>query len=292
MTFNDNADISGGRAGRRGRTGLILGGGGGGLLVVGLIILSQVLGVDLTPLAGGDGAGTGGSSVESIDNCTTGAQANADLDCRMKGAAAALDAYWEGEAPAVGVQYTSPDFALFTGQTSTGCGAATSATGPFYCPADSILYVDTGFFDDLRSQYGSSGGPLPQLYVVAHEWGHHIQKLAGSLSEQSGDTGPGSESVRTELQADCFAGAWVGSASTTPDENGVPFLKPVTDAQLADALSAASAVGDDRIQAQSGQVRPETWTHGSSDQRQRWFLAGYRSGATACDTFSPSTSSL
>jgi predicted metalloprotease len=289
MTFNDNADISGGKVGRRGRTGLILGGGGGGLLVVGLIILSQVLGVDLTPLAG-DGSGAE-PSAENIQ-CDTGAQANADLDCRMKGAAAALDTYWVDEAPSLGVQYTSPQFALFTDQTSTGCGAATSATGPFYCPADQILYVDTGFFDDLRTQYGSSGGPLAEMYVVAHEWGHHIQNLGGVLKNQSQATGPGSESIRIELQADCFAGAWVGAASTTKDENGVPFLKPVTETQLKDALSAASAVGDDRIQAQSGVVNPETWTHGSSEQRQRWFLTGYRSGATGCDTFTPSTANL
>ncbi len=295
MTFNDNADISSGKVGRRGRTALIAGGGGGGLLVVGLIILSQVLGVDLTGLAGG-GAQQGSDSgvVESLDRCQSGEQANTDLDCRMKGAAAAIDTYWTDEVASIGVEYHSPKFALFSDATSTACGSASSATGPFYCPGDETLYVDTAFFDELRTRFGSSGGSLAQMYVVAHEWGHHIQKPGGALERaQDGGTGPASAGLRVELHADCFAGAWVGSASKTKDENGVPFLKPVSDQQIRDALSAASAVGDDRIQAASGGlVNPETWTHGSSEQRQRWFLNGYREGATACNTFSVGADTL
>lgn len=294
MTFNDNADISSGKVSRRGRNGAIIGGaGGGGLLIVGLVILSQVLGVDLTGLADvGTGADTGPS--DSLEQCATGADANADLDCRMKGAAAALDDYWSSEAPSIGVDYTAPaDFVLFTDGVSTGCGTASSATGPFYCPADQALYVDTAFFAELRDNFGSSGGPLAQMYVVAHEWGHHIQNLAGILEgTNDGDTGPGSATIRTELQADCFAGAWVGDAANSQDENGVTFLATPTQAELDDALSAAAAVGDDRIQSQYGQVNPESWTHGSSDQRQSWFMAGYNAGAGACDTFSPSTEQL
>lgn len=292
MTFNDNANIGDGKVSRRGRTGLVVGGGGGALLVVGLFIVSQLLGVDLTGLAGG---GTSDTPADNLTQCATGADANRDLDCRMKGAAAALDSYWVEEAPKVGIKsYTSPQFALFSGSTDTGCGTASSATGPFYCPADQILYVDTSFFDELKNTYGSSGGPLAQMYVVAHEWGHHIQKLAGILDRaNSSATGPASQSVRVELQADCFAGAWVGSASTVPDENGVPFLKSVSEGQIADALSAASAVGDDRIQsAGGGQVNRETWTHGSSEQRTRWFTTGFKGGATACDTFSPTAAKL
>jgi predicted metalloprotease len=213
----------------------------------------------------------------------------------MKGTAASLEQYWSQEMPALGGSYASPrDFILFSGQTSTGCGAASSASGPFYCPPDQTVYVDTGFYDQLRSQFGASGGPLAEMYVVAHEWGHHIQTIGGIMAAHpSKATGAASDSVRIELQADCFAGAWAGAASTTEDEKGVTYLEPITDAQIADALNAAAAVGDDHIQeASSGQVQPDTWTHGSSDQRQRWFTQGFQHGAETCDTFSVAGSSL
>ena len=294
MSFNDNANIGGGRVSRRGRnTGIAV--GGGGLLVVGLFLLSQLLGVDLTGLAGG---GTGGGQPtapdDSLSQCDTGADADANLDCRIKGAAASLDTYWADIMPTLGGQYQSTQVILFTGQTSTGCGDATSAVGPFYCPADQTIYADTAFYDDLTNRFGSSGGPLAQMYVIAHEWGHHIQNINGIMDGLDlRDTGPASDGVRLEVQADCFAGAWVGAASTITDENGVTFLEPVTQQQIADALSAASAVGDDRIQqATQGQVTPETWTHGSSEMRQRWFLAGYNGGPEACDTFGVSANEL
>jgi predicted metalloprotease len=289
MTFNDNADIGGGKTSRRGRTGLIVGGGGGGLLVIALFVISQLTGFNVNGLVDGVGSGGGNESVDTLGRCQTGADANANLDCRMKGAAASLDVYWNTEYPKLtGQAYASPQpLALFDGGTNTGCGAASSATGPFYCPPDQTMYVDTAFFSELRDRFGASGGPLAEMYVVAHEWGHHIQNLAGVISQSSdGDTGPGSNSIRIELQADCFAGAWAGAASSTKDESGTPFLKPITQAEIQDALSAASAVGDDRIQgAGGGQVRPDTWTHGSSEQRQKWFLAGFERGAESCDTF-------
>ncbi|MEN0083486.1 MAG: neutral zinc metallopeptidase [Leifsonia sp.] len=289
MTFDPNADISRGKVSRRGRTTGIAA-GGVGLGAVAVFLIAQLFGVDLSGLVGGGDAGgtqqigTGDQAV----SCQTGAEANASIDCRMQGAAASLDTYWSGELPQLGGSYSSPQFILFTDQANTGCGGATSAVGPFYCPPDRTLYVDTGFYDELRSRFGSSGGPLAEMYVVAHEWGHHIQNLAGIMEQhQSRETGPASDSVRTELQADCFAGSWAGAASTTTDGKGHRFLEPITDAQIADALSAAAAVGDDRIQkAATGRVNPEGWTHGSSDQRQRWFTTGYRQGAAACDTFS------
>lgn len=289
MTFDPNADISGGKVRRRGRTTGIAA-GGVGLGAVAIFLIAQLFGVDLSGLVGGgaDGGtqqiGTGDQAV----SCQTGAEANAGIDCRMQGAAASLDAYWSDELPQLGGAYSSPEFILFTDQTSTGCGGATSAVGPFYCPADRTLYIDTGFYDELRSRFGASGGPLAEMYVVAHEWGHHIQNLAGIMEQHSSrETGPTSDSVRTELQADCFAGSWAGAASSTTDGKGHRFLQPITDAQIADALSAAAAVGDDRIQqAATGRVSPEGWTHGSSEQRRRWFTTGYRQGAAACDTFS------
>ncbi|SDY62341.1 KPN_02809 family neutral zinc metallopeptidase [Herbiconiux ginsengi] len=284
MTFNDDSKLDSRKVSKRGRNVAI--GGGSAIVVVGLFILSQVLGVDLTGFAGGAGSGT--QTEETLD-CESGADANASTDCLMVGAANSLDVYWADTAPALGVQYRSPaDFVLFEQATSTGCGQASSATGPFYCPPDETIYVDTSFFDELRSRFGASGGTLSQMYVVAHEWGHHIQQLAGILSSTDHSlTGPASDSVRTELQADCFAGAWTGAASTIEDENGVTFLEPVTREQIADALNAASVIGDDRIQQQSsGQVDPESWTHGSSASRQHWFETGLTGGPGACDTFS------
>ncbi|MDO9397230.1 MAG: neutral zinc metallopeptidase, partial [Herbiconiux sp.] len=244
MTFNRDAKLDSSKVSKRGRNTAIGVGGGGGLLVIGLIILSQVTGVDLTGLVGGGTTGGQGTQSEQALDCDTGADANASTDCLMVGAANSLDAYWAGEAPQLGTTYRSPaDFVLFDGGTNTGCGQATSATGPFYCPSDETVYVDTTFFDELRSRFGAQGGTLSQMYVVAHEWGHHIQQLQGTLSSTDrGDTGPASDSVRTELQADCFAGAWTGAASTITDSEGTTFLETVTAEQIADALNAASVI--------------------------------------------------
>lgn len=281
MTFNDDANIRGGRVSKRGRNAGIAA-GGGGLGLVAILLLSQLFGVDLTGLVDPN-AGGGNPPATTLDQCRTGEDANENIDCRMQGAATSLDDYWGDTVQG----YVQPQLVLFTGSTTTGCGSATSAVGPFYCPPDQTVYLDTSFYDDLRDRFGSSGGPLAQLYVVAHEWGHHIQNITGimeGLDLQT--TGPSSDSVRLELQADCFAGAWVGAATTTVDANGQPFLEPVTQSQIADALSAAEAVGDDRIQeSTAGQVQPETWTHGSSDQREAWFTIGLRDGVNACDTF-------
>lgn len=292
MTFNPNADIGGGKTSKRGRnTGIAV---GGGLGVIALVIISQLLGVDVTGLLGG-GGGQPAAEDSALAECQTGQDANERIDCRMKGAAASLEDYWQEAAPTIGVAYASPqDFILFTGAVATGCGNASSATGPFYCPPDQTLYVDTSFYDQLESQFGASGGPLAEMYVVAHEWGHHIQNLAGILERaQDGQTGPTSNSVRTELQADCFAGSWAAAASQTEDEQGVPFLQPITREQYAQAIDAAAAVGDDRIQeATQGQVSPHSFTHGSSEQRVRWFETGYEGGAQSCDTFSIDGSQL
>ena len=284
MTFDDNSNIRGGRVSRRTGTGLAIG-GGGGLVVLIVVLISAFSGVDLTGLLGGSGSGTGTDS--PLSQCQTGKDANKQLDCRIQAAATSLDAYWSGQVDA----YTQPQVILFTGQTDTGCGAATTAVGPFYCPQDQTVYLDTGFYDALRTTYGSSGGPLAQLYVVAHEWGHHIQNLTGRMDGLDlRETGATSDSVRLELQADCYAGSWVGGAEQTKDADGTPFLEPITPDQVTDALSAAAAVGDDRIQASTqGGVDPDTWTHGSSAERQRWFERGRNGGPNACDTFSTST---
>jgi uncharacterized protein len=291
MTFNDGADISSGKVSRRGRNAAI-GGGGGGLIVIALIVVSQLTGFDLTSLAPQTG-GTDTSTDEQL-NCTV-EQANTETDCRVQGAAASIDAYWTKVGPSLGITYSSPNpVVLFDGSTDTGCGQASTAIGPFYCPPDQTIYLDTAFYAELQNQFGASIGALAQMYVIAHEWGHHIQNIAGimdGLDLQS--TGGSSDSVRLELQADCFAGSWAGSASVTPDASGTPFLDPITNEQIADALNAAASVGDDNIQeATQGQVNQETWTHGSSAQRQSWFQKGYEQGPEGCNTFEVSGDEL
>lgn len=293
MTFNDDARIDTSKVQRRkgGRTAVVSGGTLIGALV--LFVASQLLGVDLTPLVEAFSSSSSNQSAEQVaqlDNCETGADANVDDNCRMAAATNSLDAYWAGQ---VDSGYRSPGVVLYTGSTDSRCGQATAAIGPFYCPSDKSIYVDTEFFATLKRDFGASAGPLAQMYVLAHEWGHHISSITGALSQVGNDAGPASGSVRLELQADCYAGAWVRDASSMQDSNGSTFMLPVSTEQIADALNAAAAVGDDNIQQRAGmRVNPEGFTHGSSEQRQRWFTTGYEQGAAACDTFSVPASSV
>ncbi len=162
--------------------------------------------------------------------------------------------------------------------------------GPFYCPEDKLVYIDLTFYSDmLEGQLGAQGGDFAEAYVLAHEYGHHVQDLLGTLAEhQSRQTGPTSASVRIELQADCYAGMWANGVTTAEDASGQPIVSQITEADISTAIDAAAAVGDDRIQAEtSGRVNEEQWTHGSADARVRWFMTGYQSGRLdACDTFS------
>jgi predicted metalloprotease len=289
MTFNENANVGGNTARRRGAGAAVAGGGIAGIGAIAVLLFQLFTGQDLSgiiPTA--PQAGTGEES--EIAQCETGADANTNDDCRLAAGSLVLDEYWTAQMQG----YRAPQLVIVDGQTGTACGTASNQTGPFYCPPEETVYIDPTFFGLLRQQFDASAGDLAQLYVLAHEYGHHVQHIAGIMEQHPNNgTGPDSNGVRTELQADCFAGAWVGDMTEQVDENGVPYLQEPTQQQIADAVNAAGVVGDDHIQQQTGGVvNPESWTHGSSEQRQRWFEEGYRGGVSACDTFGVSGGSL
>ncbi len=294
MTFNPNANISSGNVRRRsggggiGTGGLMLGGGGAGTLIIALILMFTGV-LDPSALLSGGGMQTGPVNEQALD-CSTGQDANERDECLVQGTIESADDLWQQTAPRNGFQWEEPDAIVFEGSVTTACGQASAAVGPFYCPADKTIYIDVSFYEELSSRFGSSGGNLAKEYVVAHEYGHHIQNLDRTMeSIDRRQTGPQSDQVRLELQADCYAGMWARHASTTKDANGNTFLQPLTEQDVRDGLSAASSVGDDHIQGEvaGGRVQPDTWTHGSSEQRMKWFITGYNEGTyKACDTFS------
>ena len=303
MRFNPKSDISGGRVrdagGRAGGGGASriplpggarAGGGIGGVIIIILfIVLQQCMGggtgggggTGIDPQAQGNPQGLDEDS-ERYTNCRSGADANDDVDCARKAVALSLENYWASALPEQG----GPEFApsqiiTFSGAVATGCGEASSQVGPFYCPADQQIFLDTTFFDDvLEGQLGGQGGDFVEPYVLAHEYGHHIQNLMGTMGRVRTQQGPESDAVRLELQADCYAGMWTKDAEDSE-------LITLDDGDIDEAVDSAKAVGDDRIQQKSGQgVDPEGWTHGSSEQRIAWFTTGYEQGSLeACDTF-------
>ncbi|SMX91134.1 hypothetical protein BAURA63_02654 [Brevibacterium aurantiacum] len=286
MTFNPNADISGNKTSRRGRNTAIVGGGGVGVIGLLVFLIGPLLGVDVTGLMGGvidSEQSSQSSGAEEMAQCDTGEDANKSIDCRMAGAQVVLDDYWSQHVDG----YEPPLLTIVDGQTSTQCGTASNAVGPFYCPPEQGVYIDPSFFEIMRQQFGASADELAQLYIVGHEWGHHIQNITGTMSDHPNNgTGAESNGVRIELQADCYAGAWLGDVTSLTDDNGTPYLQTPNQEQIDDALNAAFVVGDDHIQKQSsGSVNPESFTHGSSEQRQKWFTSGYENGLGSCDTF-------
>lgn len=318
MRFNPKADISGGRVGDAGSGG---GGGGGGMGgggmripipggtragggIGGLIIIVLIFVINSCMSGSGNGGGSTSSTgidtstlgtpaglqqdSERYDNCKTGADANDDVDCARKAVLFSLEQFWTTTLPEQsGTDLVPAQTITFSGGVNTGCGQATSQVGPFYCPADQQIYLDTTFFDDvLEGQLGGQGGDFVEPYVLGHEFGHHIQNLLGTMGQVRTQKGPESDAVRLELQADCYAGMWTRDAS---DGDGI--FEALDQGDIDEAIDSAKTVGDDRIQQQSGQrVNPEGWTHGSSEQRVRWFTTGYEQGTLeACDTFSAST---
>ncbi len=282
------------RGGRSGGGGLPVpmgvggrvGGGIGGLIVLVLVVL----------LSNGLGGGSDSQTTGAVDttgvsglDCETGQDANDSQQCALVANVNSIQAFWSEVLPEeAGREYEQADTAFFSGSTDSGCGGATSDIGPHYCPVDRTVYLDTTFFDEmLEGQLGAQGGPFSEAYVMAHEYGHHVQNLLGTMGQVRTQQGPNSDAVRLELQADCYAGMWSKYATTVTDENGESYILELTEEDYTRALDAAAAVGDDRIQQRgSGRVDREQWTHGSAAARIMWFERGLTEGTVrACDTF-------
>lgn len=273
MAIWDKISSTGNVEDRRG-SGLLLGGGSLGVVGVVLLLAFNILG------------GTGDPTLDQLINQAITSTPSSQTE---SGEFAGKDSYevfaskvlgstndtWRAQLQSKGVSYTEPKLVLFRAATPSGCGTATSAVGPHYCPNDMTIYLDESFFDELKNKLGGSNGDVAQAYVIAHESGHHLQNLLGTLNKASAAQDSNASSIGTELQADCYAGVWLRSIS---DQN------VLDQGEMNEAMSAASAVGDDRIQQKvDGQINPETWTHGSSAQRTQWLNTGFDKGLiSAC----------
>ncbi len=257
-------------------------GAGGAIGLVVLVIVSQVLGVDLTSLVGGGGGGGGGTPTEHSSDPPRGPDPDAETVDFVKFVMKDIQDTFEGLYRAENKPYRKAKLVLFTEAVDTACGRSSSAIGPFYCPPDEKAYIDLSFCQMLKDRLGAPGD-FAQAYVLAHEIGHHLQTLNGLESTvrrlATDKRSRNSASVKQELQADCFAGVWAHSASAR---------KLLEIGDLEEAINAASQIGDDRLQKEAGrEVNAETFTHGTSAQRMKWFRRGYDTGQfSSCDTFS------
>jgi predicted metalloprotease len=306
MRFNPKARIDTGQVENRSGGGGGLGGGlgsgmrlpipsgGGGRVGLGTVVVIIIY-VVIQAIGGNNpvpGLGSSdGSSTTATDHCKTGEDANRDQSCAIDLLTNSIQNYWAQALPdQQGTQYVDITTVKFRGSTDSGCGRAVSAMGPFYCPNDKRVYIDLGFMDDmLTGQLGAEGGPFALGYVLAHEYGHHIEDQLGVLGQMRTQQGPKSDSVKAELMADCLGGMWAKDAQRTTDALGQMIISDLTTDDISRAIDAAQSVGDDRIQKESaGKVNPEQWTHGSSSQREHWFNTGLKEGSLkACNTFAP-----
>lgn len=284
MTFRDNVEVNASRASGGGRGGMIAGGGIGALVVGGIIFFLTGDPSALLSGAGNIATNGQGDSAQTLkfEHCSEPGSANKYDDCRIIATAQSVDQVWSAILPEqANLQYEAPGLKIFKDAVNTGCGSASSSTGPFYCPGDRTAYFDTSFFDEL-ARMGGSNAPLAQEYVVAHEFGHGIQDIEGTLSlSDYNDPGPDSNAVKIELQADCYAGIWAHHA----DDGSDALLKQISEDQIQTVISTTKSIGDDTIQKGAGQsVSPESWTHGSAEQRTDAFMRGYNNGTmSTCD---------
>lgn len=299
MSINDNASLDTSRMGGGGGGGrgpVIAGGGGIVGLIIALILVFSGNGDLLTGGGGGGQQPAGGTSDNRLaEKCKTGADAKQDRECLMVLGENSLHDFWSQQPDLAkdlanaGQDFRGPkQVVVYQGQTQSQCGTASNQVGPFYCPLDESIFIDTDFFDIMEQQLGAQDGTLAELYVLAHEYGHHIENLYGVLEESQKDPkGPASGAVRVELMADCFAGMWIQHATETKDAQGNALLTKVSEADIRNAMGAAKSVGDDEIQKKSGGgVQPEVWTHGSAEARQAWLLRGMKAPSlSTCDTF-------
>lgn len=312
MRFNSKArldssrtrDVGGGGGGLGGLPIPIGGKAGGG---IGGLILAVIIYLLVNHFGGGGGGGLGGAlsgsaftsgsvalsgSGQTFDysSCKTGADANKSDECALVAVENSLTDYWQHQPQVEAVFQRERAIDVFHGSVRTdGCGSATTDVGPFYCPGDQTIYLDTAFYDTVFKQLGGEATPFVRAYVIAHEYGHHIQDLLGTMSKVKTQQGKNSDSVRLELQADCYAGMWAAAATSTPDEDGNVLIEDLSQQDIDQAITAAKEVGDDYIEQRTGgSVNPDQWTHGSSAEREHWFQTGMNAGddITACDTFS------
>ena len=297
LRTNQVRDTRGSRGGSIARSPVALGGGGLGIVGIVIYLIVAFAGGSsssaVTDVLGQLGQGSGPATADNRQlaaECRTGVDANNKRDCALVASIDSIQDYWARALPKLGTRYVPAPTIWFTGRVNTACGAATSGVGPFYCPADNRVYIDLSFYDQLRTDFGARGGLFVDAYVLAHEYGHHVQDLLGVESRvKPGVTGPSSGSVRLELQADCYAGVWARNATRSPGPGGQPVISQITRDDIARALDAAKRIGDDYIQTHlgNGTNNPSSYTHGTSAQREKWFTTGYRTGdPRACDTFS------
>ncbi|GIE85051.1 KPN_02809 family neutral zinc metallopeptidase [Actinoplanes regularis] len=300
MELNENAeidtsqveDLRGSGGGGGGFGGLPIGGGGltGIVITVLLALVGGYFGINTL---GGDG-GSPNADNTSLDQECHQQTAREQLDCRNVLYINSIQAYWATELPeAFGKPYEKATTRIFSNRVSTGCGTADSGVGPFYCPADNKVYIDLTFYQEMARQLGAPG-EFAQPYVLAHEYGHHVQDLLGTEAEmrraqRSNPDQANLESVRLELQADCYAGAWARGATGTTDAKGNKIFKSLTAADIQEGIQTAGQIGDDTLQQRNGgTIDPREFTHGTSADRQKWFRTGYDSGdPKKCDTFAP-----